>query len=192
MKHKFILPVLLALLALLALFSLFSCGSSRKSFSSESSTTVSERMAVDRATKSALHAVEKTTETSISESGSERVATTAETVTTVEFSLPDSLGRQHKLRETTTMRKIDETGRTDFSGKSVSGIERATSVSIVDSLHVEKNARMGQAVAVTEEKKRKSSLGGYFWAFGVGVIATVGAGIGVWIWRKYRTLSWMR
>lgn len=153
------------------------CGSTARLARAETSTVTTEQTSVDRAAENSKHSVEKTTETSVFKTESERTVNTTETITARELSPPDSLGKQYAIRETITKRETAETERTGSNANRQANTEKESSSTATESEQVNSDTETKQSVSVVEEKERKRGIGGYLWAFGIGA-ATVAVVLG--------------
>jgi hypothetical protein len=188
MKKQICSVMAVAAAFITAAFVMTGCGTMKRSSRVDSSAMVSEQTTLDRATAVQQVTTEHVAETEVAVSGSEHETTTTETTTTTEYSPPDSLGRQHRVRETVSVKRVEESERKGSVGRRDVGTEREAVSVIADTLHVASNVTAVETASVASEKERKSGLGGYLWAFGGGAVLVAVAGVGIWIWRKKKIL----
>lgn len=156
---------------------LVGCGTMKKSARTDTLSTQSEQTVVDRVAKTVGQTVEKTTETSVAEAGSERTTRTDTRIVETEFSTPDSLGNQFKVRETTTAVSVNETERRDTAGQIHKNTEITTTTQTADSLHIEANTAVRQSVTATDDRERKAGMADYLLISSLGIMLVFFGGL---------------
>jgi hypothetical protein len=146
------------------------CGVSKKMTSVDSSVTSTEQTTVSSTATGAVEQTENRTETAATELGLERTTFTTETTTTTEYSMPDSLGNQHKVRETTTVKSTDESEQQGANTIHRINTEKVGTRSVTTMKNTDTNREETTHTSTVEQSKRKRGIGGYLWAFGVGSV----------------------
>lgn len=167
------------LLVGLCITAMTGCGSSRRTTQSTATSAASEHVVVDRSSESARQTTEHSSQTTASETDTERVTTITENTIITDFSPPDSLGNQHKVRETSNTKQTNETERAGTSQQSQSSNGKETAEAAADTTHVDAAANAKQTAIVVEEKERERGAGDYLWAIAIGAAA-----MAIWLSRR--------
>jgi uncharacterized protein YceK len=166
------------------------CGTMRRITGASSSASTTGQTLADRTAESAGHTVEKSSEATTSESETERTTVTVETTTTTVFSPPDSLGNQHKVRETTSTKKTDETERTGSSTKQQTEGRRESDSQTASAERIDTKNNTNQTATVTEEKERKGNLWSRIGAIALGLL--IGGLIVATVKNHIPIIRWLR